>query len=142
MANTALKLVRRDVQPTRADNTQAIVPSEPIHKSAFAAAQSKAREWAEKAIDLYQVGDIEQARHAARQAEVWLARMGALEAGLRSEPRSTIEPESCLARSERRSQNSVGAPMRLLSSYRSPTASPPVANHMGPLTKLRAGRRR
>ncbi|MFZ1099859.1 MAG: hypothetical protein WAN26_10730 [Steroidobacteraceae bacterium] len=142
MANTALKLVRRDVQATRADNAQAIVPSEPIHKSAFAEAQSKAREWAEKAIDLYQVGDIEQTRHAARQAEVWLARMGALEATFRSEPRSTIGPESCPARSERRSQNSVGAPMRLLSSYRAPTAFPPVANHMGTLTTLRAGRGR
>ncbi len=142
MANTAVKLIRQDIQSARANKAEAIVSPEPIHKPARTEAQSKAREWADKAIDLYQVGDIEQARHAARQAEVWLARMGALEAALPSEPRSAIEPESCTARTERRSHDSAGAPMRLLSSYRAPTASPPVANHMGTLTKLRPGRGR
>lgn len=143
MANTAVKLVRQDVQSARADNAEASVSPEPIHKPARTEAQSKAREWADKAIDLYQVGDLEQARHAARQAEVWLARMGGLEAAaLPGEPRSAIEPESCTARTERRSLNSVGAPMRLLSSYRAPTASPAVANHRGTLTKLRLGRGR
>jgi hypothetical protein len=142
MANTAVKLVRQDVQSARADNAEAIVSPEPIHKAARTEAQSKAREWADKAIDLYQVGDLEPARHAARQAEVWLARMGALEAALPGEPRSAIEPENCTPCTERRSQNSVGAPMRLLSSYRAPTASPPVADHRGTLTKLRLGRGR
>jgi hypothetical protein len=96
MANTAVNRIRRDVEAARAEPT-------------FEEAQSKAREWADKAIDLYQVGNLEQTRHAARQAQVWLARMRASEAASRRQPLSTP----------------AGALMRLLASYRAPAASPP-----------------
>src|ERR1700679_825969 len=46
----------------------------------FVTAQTAAREWADKALDLGQVGDTEQARHARFRAEAWLLKMLAIEA--------------------------------------------------------------
>ena len=46
----------------------------------FVTAQAAAREWADKALDLGQVGDTEQARHARFRAEAWLGKMLAIEA--------------------------------------------------------------
>jgi len=46
----------------------------------FVAARTAAREWADKALDLGQAGDTEQARHARFRAEAWLVKMLALEA--------------------------------------------------------------
>jgi hypothetical protein len=46
----------------------------------FVTAQNAAREWADKALDLGQLGDTEQARHARFRAEAWLLKMLAIEA--------------------------------------------------------------
>ncbi len=46
----------------------------------FVTAQAAAREWADKALDLGQVGDTEQARHARFRAEAWVVKMLAIEA--------------------------------------------------------------
>jgi hypothetical protein len=46
----------------------------------FVAAQTAAREWADKALDFGQAGDTEQARYARFRAEAWLVKMIALEA--------------------------------------------------------------
>ena len=46
----------------------------------FVAAQTAAREWADKALELGQVGDTEQARYARFRAEAWLVKMLTLEA--------------------------------------------------------------
>ncbi len=46
----------------------------------FVTAQTAAREWADKALDLGQVGDTEEARHARFRAEAWLVKMLAIEA--------------------------------------------------------------
>jgi hypothetical protein len=46
----------------------------------FVAAQTAAREWANKALDLGQAGDTEQARYATLRAEASLVKMLALEA--------------------------------------------------------------
>jgi hypothetical protein len=88
MANTAAKLVRAEFRPARAYDARATGSPELIHNPTFAEAQSKAREWADKAIDLYQVGDTEQTRQDTRLAEVWLARMHAFETAVRGEQRS------------------------------------------------------
>jgi hypothetical protein len=46
----------------------------------FVAAQTGAREWADKALLLGQAGDTDQARYARFRAEAWLGKMLALEA--------------------------------------------------------------
>jgi hypothetical protein len=46
----------------------------------FVAAQTGAREWADKALVLGQAGDTDQARHARFRAEAWLVKMLAIEA--------------------------------------------------------------
>ena len=46
----------------------------------FLTAQTAAREWADKALDLGQAGDTEQARDARFRAEAWLVKMLAIEA--------------------------------------------------------------
>ena len=139
MANTAVKLVGAEFRPARAYDARATVSPDPIHNPTFAEARSKAREWADRAIDLYQVGDTEQARQATRLAEVWLARMHAFETADRSEQRSSIEPESCTSRTERGTQDSAGVLVRPLLVIASPTASPLVARLRG---KLVSGRGR
>ena len=120
MANTAVKLVRPEFRPARAYDGRASVSPNLVHKPSFAEAQSKAREWADKAIDLYQVGDTEQARQATRLAEVWLARMHAFEIAVQGEPRSTIGPERCNSRTECGAQDSAGVPARPLLVVASP----------------------
>ena len=129
MANTAVKLVRSEFPPARAFGARVTISPDPIHNTTFAEARSKAREWADKAIDLYQVGDTEQTRHAVRLAETWLARMHAFEAELRSEPGSVIEPENRTSRSESGTRDSAEIPVRPLIVVASPAPSPLVANH-------------
>ncbi len=46
----------------------------------FVTAQTAAREWADKALELGQIGDTEQARYARFRAEAWLVKMLAIEA--------------------------------------------------------------
>jgi hypothetical protein len=46
----------------------------------FVAAQTGAREWADKALVLGQAGDTDQARYARFHAEAWLVKMLAIEA--------------------------------------------------------------
>ena len=46
----------------------------------FVAAQTGAREWADKALVLGQAGDTDQARYARSRAEAWLVKMLAIEA--------------------------------------------------------------
>jgi hypothetical protein len=46
----------------------------------FVAAQTGAREWADKALALGQAGDTDQARYARFRAEAWLVKMLAIEA--------------------------------------------------------------
>jgi hypothetical protein len=46
----------------------------------FVAAQTGAREWADKALVLGQAGDTDQARYARFRAEAWLVKMLAIEA--------------------------------------------------------------
>jgi hypothetical protein len=129
MANTAVKVVRAEFRPARAFGAQATIFPDPIHNTTFAEARSKAREWADKAIDLYQVGDTEQTRHAVRLAETWLARMHAFEATSRSEPGSAMEPEDVPSRSESGTQDSAEIPVRPLIVVASPFSSPLIANH-------------
>jgi hypothetical protein len=52
----------------------------PADDVSFVAAQTAAREWADKALDLGQAGDTEQARYARFRAEASLVKMLALEA--------------------------------------------------------------
>ena len=52
----------------------------PVDDMSLVAAQTAAREWADKALELGQVGDTEQARYARFRAEAWLVKMLALEA--------------------------------------------------------------
>jgi hypothetical protein len=52
----------------------------PADDVSFVAAQTAAREWADKALVLGQAGDTDQARYARFHAEAWLAKMLALEA--------------------------------------------------------------
>ena len=56
--------------------------------AAFAEAQSNARRWADRAMDLTQSGDIEGASHAARLAAGWVARMREIEASMLDETQS------------------------------------------------------
>ena len=46
----------------------------------FVAAQTAAREWADKALTLGQAGDTDQSRHARLRAEAWLVKMLDIEA--------------------------------------------------------------
>ena len=130
MTNTAVKLVRAEFRPARASGARASISPDPIHKSTFAEARSKARQWADKAIDLYQVGDTEQTRHAVRQAEAWLARMHAFEATLRNEPGSTTEPENRTSRTESGARDSAEIRVRPLIVLARPAVSPLIANYV------------
>jgi hypothetical protein len=58
------------------------IPHDPAarHRFEVAAAQSAAREWADKALELGQVGDTEAARYAISRAEASLVKMLSLEA--------------------------------------------------------------
>jgi hypothetical protein len=137
MADTAVKLVRAEFRPAGAYDARPTVSPDPmIHNPTFAEAQSKACEWADKAIDLYQVGNTEQTRHAARLAEVWLARMHTFEPTFRNARRSTIKPEVFSSRTESGTQDSAGVTLRPLLVVASPTASPLIANHIGIRTRL------
>ena len=57
-----------------------ILHPSPADDVSFVAAQTAAREWADKALELGQAGDTEQARYARFHAEAWLVKMLALEA--------------------------------------------------------------
>src|SRR3984957_767604 len=57
-----------------------ILQPPPADDVSFVAAQTAAREWADKALDLGQAGDTEQARYARFRAEASLVKMLALEA--------------------------------------------------------------
>jgi hypothetical protein len=137
MTNTAVKLAQAEFRPARAYDARAAVSPEPmIHNPTFAEAQSKACEWADKAIDLYQVGDTEQTRHAVRLAEVWLARMHTFEPTSRNKQRSTIEPESCTSHTESGTHDSAGIPVRPLLVLASPATSLLLADHIGIRSRL------
>jgi hypothetical protein len=140
MANTAVKLVGAEFRPARAFDARVTVSPDPIPNPTFAEARSKAREWADRAIDLYQVGDVEQARQATRLAEVWLARMHAFETAVGGERCSTIEPESCTSRTKRGTQDSAGVLVRPLLVVARPAASLLIANHIGIKSLSRRGR--
>ena len=142
MANTAVKLVRPEFRPARAYDGRASVSPNLVHKPSFAEAQSKAREWADKAIDLYQFGDTEQARDATRLAEVWLARMHAFGTAPRNEQRATLESESRTSRTERGTQDSAGAPVRPLLLVARPATAPLIDIHIGARSKLLSRRGR
>jgi hypothetical protein len=131
MANTAVTLVRAEFRPARAYDARATVSPDSTHNLTFAEAQSKTREWADKAIDLYQIGDTEPFRQAARLAEVWLARMKMFERTSRNGRRSTTEPESCTPRTHSGTQNAAGVTLRPLLVVASPAASSLITNHIG-----------
>jgi hypothetical protein len=128
MANSAVKLVRTEFRSARAFGAPATISPDPIHDTTLEEARSKAREWADKAIDLYQVGDTEQTRSAVRLAEAWLARMHAFQAPLRNQPGSAIEPQIRAPRAESGIQDSAEIcvrPLVVLSA-----ASPLIADHV------------
>ena len=129
MANTAVKLVRPELQPASTFGARATISPDPSRNTTFAEARSKAREWADKAIDLYQVGDTEQTRHAVRVAETWLTRMRAFEATFRNGPGSVSEPKNRTSRSESETQDYAKIPVRPPIVEASPAPSPLIANH-------------
>jgi hypothetical protein len=141
MANPAVKLVRAEFRPDRALGALETISSDPIHNTTFAEARSKAREWADKAIDLYQVGDTEQTRHAVRLAEVWLARLHVFEATFRNEPGSTVAPGNCTSRTESATQDSAEIRVHPLIVVASPATAPLIANHLEIRKKLFSRRR-
>jgi hypothetical protein len=57
-----------------------ILQPPPVDDVSFVAAQTAAREWADKALDFGQAGDTEQARYASFRAEASLVKMLAIEA--------------------------------------------------------------
>jgi hypothetical protein len=57
-----------------------ILPPPLADDVSFEAAQTAAREWADKALLLGQAGDTDRARYARIRAEAWLVKMLALEA--------------------------------------------------------------
>ena len=57
-----------------------ILPPPLADDVSFEAAQTAAREWADKALLLGQAGDTDRARYARVRAEAWLVKMLALEA--------------------------------------------------------------
>jgi hypothetical protein len=57
-----------------------ILPQPLADDVSFVAAQTAAREWADKALVLGQAGDTDQARYARFRAEAWLVKMLTLEA--------------------------------------------------------------
>ena len=61
-------------------------------------AQSKAREWADRALELSDAGELEQARVAEVHAEIWLTRMLKIEATLRGIPRLSERVQRPVAR--------------------------------------------
>ena len=142
MANTALKPARLLFQPVRAYGSSANVSSDPSHHQSFAEAQSKAREWADRAIDLYHGGNTERTLHAARVAEAWLARMQTREPVGRSEPRSSVAPDGGASRTERVTHNSAAVPVRPLSAPVMPGAGPLVSNLIAPRKALHFKRNR
>lgn len=90
MANIAVKPAQSPIQADRGAGTRTSVPSAAIDRPRFAEVQDRAREWADKAIDLHQAGYADQAREAERQAEIWLTRMLEMEGEFRSAARSSI----------------------------------------------------
>jgi hypothetical protein len=62
-----------------APNPDMILQLPPAGDVSFVAAQTAAREWADKALVLGQAGDTEQSRHARLRAEAWLVKMLAIE---------------------------------------------------------------
>jgi hypothetical protein len=67
----------------------------------FVKAQDKAREWADRSIDLSQSGDIEQATQAERYATAWLSRMLDIESRTLAEPLSPARTKPLAARKKR-----------------------------------------
>jgi hypothetical protein len=63
-----------------APNPDMILQLPPAGDVSFVAAQTAAREWADKALDLGQAGDTDRARYARFRAEAWLVKMLAIEA--------------------------------------------------------------
>jgi hypothetical protein len=63
-----------------APNPDMILQLPPAGDVSFVAAQTAAREWADKALVLGQAGDTDQARFARFRAEAWLVKMLAIEA--------------------------------------------------------------
>lgn len=105
MANIAVKPVQSPIQADRAAATRSLVPSAAIDRPPFAEIQSRARGWADKAIDLHQAGYADQAREAEREAEIWLTRMLDAEAESRSAPRSSITTRNPASRRWRENQS-------------------------------------
>ena len=60
---------------TRMIDSQASIARNAADRESFVEAQDKAREWADRSIDLSQSGDIEQANQAELYAAAWLSRM-------------------------------------------------------------------
>jgi len=78
-----------------------ILQPPPPDDMSFVAAQTAAREWADKALVLAEAGDTDQARYARLQAEAWVVKMLALEAqGVRPE---NDKPPNARLRAQRRS---------------------------------------
>ena len=63
----------------------ALLDDQPRFDASFMKAQSEARKWADRAIELTQAGRVDQAVCAERQAELWLRKMAAIESQV-SEP--------------------------------------------------------
>jgi hypothetical protein len=63
-----------------APNPDMILQMPSVGDLSFVAAQTGAREWADKALILGQAGDTDQARYARLRAEAWLVKMLAIEA--------------------------------------------------------------
>jgi hypothetical protein len=63
-----------------APNPDMILQLPPAGDVSFVAAQTAAREWADKALVLSQAGDTDRARYARFRAEAWLVKMLAIEA--------------------------------------------------------------
>ncbi|MEP7243802.1 MAG: hypothetical protein ABI885_08955 [Gammaproteobacteria bacterium] len=61
-------------------------------------AQTKAREWADRALELSDAGELEQARVAEVHAEIWLTRMLKIEATLQGIPRLSERVQKPVAR--------------------------------------------
>ena len=78
---TALGIYGRGLPPyVAAPHTGMILQPPSADDVSFVAAQTAAREWANRALDLGQAGDTEEARYARFRAEASLVKMLALEA--------------------------------------------------------------
>lgn len=90
MAHIAVKQTQSAIQADRPTSARTTISSYAIERPPLAEAQSRAREWADRAIELHEAGYAEEARDAERRAQVWLNRMLQAEAEIRSAPQPGI----------------------------------------------------